>query len=976
MVERGSWESVTAGTSASGAEDPGGLDGWSVADRRRARANDAAAWSTGSPEPLRIRINAREAPPATAAELAGSVAVANTGQSTAGSAAGLTSAAQWLAQRFTTGASATGYDLHGVALDVGSYAGSASDITVEINKRNISGHSDPTQHPKVDTLAAPAAIRTGLNTFTAPAGTTLDAGTGYWVVIRTLGSALNLKATASDGEDSGGLAGWDIFHERDFYNGSAVHRSTNVLRISVRATEATGIPAPPEAGADAAVGNLGRDTSAAPGIVNTAQAQGFATGPQEGGYELKSVQIEVHSFTGSRTNITAAIHTESPGSGLPGPKLADLGNPAAIVPGTNAFTAPAGTILDPGTTYYVTIAATTGSINLSRTPSNAEDPGGLAGWSIADSRRVGTGFAETFGAAFKLRINATPPPPAPPPPATADAAVSNLGKRTAAGAEAAVDAGQRQAQAFTTGPQTGGYDLESVEVQIHSGGGNGLNAATRQQAAGNPVALTSDPDAGGGTDGLYGIGETVTATVTFGAEVDIAAGTNGALPQLTLLVGGTEKAAACAAGTNLTEVTCSWTVTAGDGANDGAAVGIKANSLAPNGGTIRAAGSSVVDAVLDHPAVAADPDPETGHRVDGVRPAPVAEGDDGPRTSADGAKILLTFGEAVTVADANGFTVTAGGADILATTGATAGAATADGTGVEIALAAAVTRGAEITVTLAAGAVADAAGNGNAALPAAAVFNDVPARPGAPQELMAEGAGEGRVRLSWRAPADDGGRPVTGYQYRAKAAASGAFVDAGPGADAVEAIPAADLGGTGTAGDPHTVTVADLSDGTDYSFEVRAMNAQGAGPWTPAATAQPGDTTPPRLTGAAIAGSASQIFLSFDEAPVLTSNPGAAAFAVTVQAEGLGGGDSEPRTVNTALIEASPAGVRLFLARAVRPGETVTVSCPASARGTHSLHPCRALARHALFSTSTTPRRPVGSRPAVRRRRAATSSRD
>ena len=227
--------SARYGTTASGAEDPGGLDGWSVADRRRARADGGAAWSTGSAEPLRIRINAREAPPA---DPAANVAVSNTGQSTASGTAGLTSAAQRLAQKFTTGASAIGYDLHGVALDVGSFAGSASDITVEIHSGVGLG---PGQGAKIHTLAAPAAIRTGLATFTAPAGATLDAGAAYYVYIRTSGSALNLKTTASDSEDSGGLAGWGIFHERDFYNGSGWSRNTNVLRISVRATEATGI---------------------------------------------------------------------------------------------------------------------------------------------------------------------------------------------------------------------------------------------------------------------------------------------------------------------------------------------------------------------------------------------------------------------------------------------------------------------------------------------------------------------------------------------------------------------------------------------------------------------------------------------------------------------------------------------------------------------------------------------------------------
>ena len=64
------------------------------------------------------------------------------------------------------------------------------------------------------------------------------------------------------------------------------------------------------------------------------------------------------------------------------------------------------------------------------------------------------------------------------------------------------------------------------------------------------VALTSNP----GSDNTYGIGNTVTATVTFDQEVDIA-GT----PQLELDFAGTAKAAACATGTNTTTMACSYT---------------------------------------------------------------------------------------------------------------------------------------------------------------------------------------------------------------------------------------------------------------------------------------------------------------------------------------------------------------------------------------------------------------------------------
>ena len=52
------------------------------------------------------------------------------------------------------------------------------------------------------------------------------------------------------------------------------------------------------------------------------------------------------------------------------------------------------------------------------------------------------------------------------------------------------------------------------------------------------------------------------------------------------------------------------------------------------------------------------------------------------------------------------------------------------------------------------------------------------------------------------------------------------------------------------------------------------------------------------------------------------------------------------------------------------------IPCPASERGPLSLHPGRALARHALFSSFMKRRRPCGSRQAARRPTAATSIRD
>ena len=84
-------------------------------------------------------------------------------------------------------------------------------------------------------------------------------------------------------------------------------------------------------------------------------------------------------------------------------------------------------------------------------------------------------------------------------------------------------------------------------------------------------------------------------------------------------------------------------------------------------------------------------------------------------------------------------------------------------------------------------------------------------RPGVLASLTAT-AGDGEVALAWSAPADDGGAPVTGYEYRYAAG------DAVPGETAWQE-PDGD----------RAATVTELENETRYAFEVRARNRVGEG---------------------------------------------------------------------------------------------------------------------------------------------------
>ena len=87
-------------------------------------------------------------------------------------------------------------------------------------------------------------------------------------------------------------------------------------------------------------------------------------------------------------------------------------------------------------------------------------------------------------------------------------------------------------------------------------------------------------------------------------------------------------------------------------------------------------------------------------------------------------------------------------------------------------------------------------------------------RPDAPE--LGVRAGSAEVSLSWRAPADNGGLPIERYEYRWREE-EGAFV------------------AWRDAGTDDRATARGLRNGTTYAFEVRAVNAVGAGP---AATAR------------------------------------------------------------------------------------------------------------------------------------------
>ena len=142
------------------------------------------------------------------------------------------------------------------------------------------------------------------------------------------------------------------------------------------------------------------------------RAQQFTTGPNETGYILSFVegQLILGADTASVTmDVWLTTNRTNP------TRLVTLENPSDLTGGLKRFSAPAGTVLAPNTSYWVVFeAASTGTKpRLRATPSDIEV--GLPGWSIDDDHRsrpaTETGnFGASNTSSLEIRIGGVPAP--------------------------------------------------------------------------------------------------------------------------------------------------------------------------------------------------------------------------------------------------------------------------------------------------------------------------------------------------------------------------------------------------------------------------------------------------------------------------------------------------------------------------------------------------------------------------------------
>ncbi len=369
----------------SGSEDGGGQAGWSIADGFSRRAwNTTGAWSTFASS-MKLSLGGVSKP----------FLVSNFGQANGGTG---NFVQHDHAQAFTTGANAGGYTLTGVdfsfpQINDGALAGK---LTAEI--RSDSGGAPGAV---VATLTKPGTIAAGTNSFTH-AGVALAANTTYWAVLDVtlvlLPGANTIQNTASDAEDAGGADGWTIAddgHYRTWNTSGAWSSFSQSRKITIHGTAVETVET------ETFVANTGQADGGTSFLGNDFH-QAFTTGSNSFGYTLHSVDVEFSTIDSafSSSALTASIHAASGGS--PGSSLGTLTNPASFPASTSdqtlTFTSSAGIDLEGSATYFLVIDMDAGqsSSRVRLTGSDAEDGGGLAGWSIADG--AGTRTASSTGA--------------------------------------------------------------------------------------------------------------------------------------------------------------------------------------------------------------------------------------------------------------------------------------------------------------------------------------------------------------------------------------------------------------------------------------------------------------------------------------------------------------------------------------------------------------------------------------------------
>ena len=651
--------------------------------------------------------------------------------------------------------------------------------------------------------------------------------------------------------------------------------------------------------ADTLVSNIGQATSSGTATVTStqSQAQAFTTG-SGGGYDLEAVGVEVRSFAGAADDISdISVGIYSVTSGRPGSLVHTLSNPSAISSGVRTFTAPANATLDENKTYFVVVSyAGSASFVLRTTSVNNEDSGAATGWSLADSRTLGSGTSwSTNPNALQIRVKGsdnTPP--------------------VLDGAEVNVNAATQVQLEFDEALDSGSLPAVSAFSVTVDGSPRTIDSLTLN-GAGTTVTLTVDPAIRPGDAVRVSYTKPSRKPLQDEGGSDVASFTNQAVTN-DLPPVKPDAPTLRAKGASTGQIDLSWALAYTGGA---AITGyrIEVSTTGAGGWSDLVANTNSTSRRYSHTEL--NPSDTRHYRVSAINsvgtgdPSNVASGRAmntpptviSSETSRTGESVILFLDEAPysrSTPDKSAFTVKVDGNAFTPTN-----AFFLAPSRIVLTLASPVRPGETVTVSYtkpSTNPLQDAGGLETESFTDFPVENNIPPiEPDAPTNLQARGVSTTKIDLFWDAPANTRGADITGYRIEVSTTGTGGWSEL-----------VADTSSTSTRYS-HTVP-----SGAMRHYRVSAINSAGTGTASDVASAS-AMNTPPGVTRAEVA-TTLQIGMLLDEAPDLTSTPDKSAFTVKVK--------GNARTPAGAFILANPPQVRLTFASndAVRPGETVTVS--------------------------------------------------
>ena len=237
------WNATTSGNE----DETSSTTGWTIADRGLLRLHTDTSWES-RPYALFLRVNGTAVGGGTPST---TTFVSNTGETPGSPGAAIQ------AQSFTTGSNTGGYTLSEVAVHFFSGPLDQPRRFVKV-KRDASGQPGDL----VANLWNPADYAgSSIVSFTAPAGTTLAAGTVYWVVVNegitSRNNRIAVRVTGSHAQTvTAADTNWLIADTRRWKNneGSSWGTSLSVLMLAIRGTAVSTAPDAPT-GFTAAVGD-------------------------------------------------------------------------------------------------------------------------------------------------------------------------------------------------------------------------------------------------------------------------------------------------------------------------------------------------------------------------------------------------------------------------------------------------------------------------------------------------------------------------------------------------------------------------------------------------------------------------------------------------------------------------------------------------------------------------------------------------